>query len=80
LLNAEVARCEGRPGAFLLTVQKNGGKEQEILTAGSIIIATGAKEYPGRDYLRGSDPLVLTQREFQRAMAINDPILTSEIL
>jgi len=75
LLNAEVVRCEGRPGAFLLTVQKNGGKEQEILTAGSIIIATGAKEYPGRDYLRGSDPLVLTQREFQRAMAINDPIL-----
>ncbi|MEJ5300134.1 MAG: FAD-dependent oxidoreductase [Thermodesulforhabdaceae bacterium] len=75
LLDTEVVRCEGRPGAFLLTLHKNQKREQEIITAGSIIVATGAIEYPGSDYLRGSSDRVLTQREFQKAVAINDPIL-----
>ncbi|MCX7823077.1 MAG: FAD-dependent oxidoreductase [Syntrophobacterales bacterium] len=72
---AEVVKCEGRPGAFMVTLQKRGNEGQEILTAGAIIIATGAKEYGGDDFLRGKAPQVLSQREFQKAMAMSDPIL-----
>lgn len=75
LLDTEVVRCEGRPGAFLLTLEKSNLREKQILTTGAVIIATGAEEYRGSDFLRGEDPRVLTQREFQKAVAINDPIL-----
>ncbi|MGC8718797.1 MAG: NAD(P)-binding protein [Thermodesulforhabdaceae bacterium] len=75
LLNTEVVHCEGRPGAFVLTLRKDNGREQELLTTGAVIIATGAQEYRGPDFLLGQDPRVLTQREFQKAMALNDPII-----
>lgn len=75
LTNTEVVRCEGRPGAFMLTLEGVNKREREIITSGAVIIATGAEEYRGADFLRGSDPRVITQREFQRAMALNDPIL-----
>lgn len=74
LLNAEIVRCEGRPGAFMLSIKNTDG-EKESLIAGTIIVATGAEEYRGSDFLRGKDPRVLSQREFQKAMAVNDPVL-----
>ncbi len=74
LLNAEVTGFEGRPGDFKIKVRVKDAIENQI-RVGTIIVATGAEEYKGTEYLWGVNKKVITQREFQKEIASLNPTL-----
>ncbi|SFM64343.1 FAD-dependent oxidoreductase [Thermodesulforhabdus norvegica] len=82
-LSTRVLRSEGHPGRFLTTLGKvdDSGKVYERITVehGAVIIATGAREYEGSEYLRGTHPGVVTQGEFQRMLFEEDQEVLNEI-
>lgn len=68
--NAEVTSCMGSCGNFTSTVSVNG--ENVTLSHGVTIVATGGEEYKPTEYLYGTHPQVVTQREFE-SMLVDDP-------
>ncbi|NVM28711.1 MAG: CoB--CoM heterodisulfide reductase iron-sulfur subunit A family protein [Candidatus Helarchaeota archaeon] len=62
-LNTEINEIGGSLGQFSATVTSNGHIEQ--IKAGTIIIATGGKEYTPIEYNYGKDDRVLTQIELE---------------
>ncbi|MEM3577009.1 MAG: CoB--CoM heterodisulfide reductase iron-sulfur subunit A family protein [Candidatus Bathyarchaeia archaeon] len=67
-LNSEVVNIEGFVGNFKTKIKRHNGGEVEVEN-GIIIVATGATEYKPREYLYGTDPRVLTQRELEEKLA-----------
>jgi len=59
-----------------LEASKVGGSAVRVLEHGVTIIATGGREYLGRAFLRGEDPRVITQEEFERRLSLSDPALS----
>jgi heterodisulfide reductase subunit A len=65
--SAHIAAVEGSVGNFQTTIQS---PERELtLRHGAILVATGGAEYLPGEYLYGEDPKVLTQLEFEQALA-----------
>ncbi|NVM28717.1 MAG: CoB--CoM heterodisulfide reductase iron-sulfur subunit A family protein [Candidatus Helarchaeota archaeon] len=62
-LDAEIKEIGGSIGNFSATISSNGKTEQ--IEAGTIIIATGGKEYTPTEYNYGKDDRVLTQLELE---------------
>ncbi len=62
-LNAEINEIGGTLGQFSATITSNGHIEQ--INAGTIIIATGGKEYTPIEYNYGKDDRILTQLELE---------------
>ena len=66
-LNTEISSIDGFIGQFDITL-KGGGSEKQLKT-GSIVIATGAKEFkPEGMYLYGSNTNVLTQLDLENKL------------
>lgn len=63
-LNTEVEDIDGYMGKYK-TVLSTGGEEKEI-NHGTVIIATGAKEYRPKEYLYGTGEKIVTQMELER--------------
>ncbi len=69
---ARVERVEGCVGNFTTTVRSakfEVQSEEFEVRSGVIIVATGAAELKGDDYLRGWDERVMTQRELEERIA-----------
>lgn len=82
-LSTRVLASEGHPGHFVTTLGKldDSGNICERITVehGAVILATGAREYKGSEYLRGTHPGVITQAEFQRMLAEESEKLLGKI-
>ncbi len=57
----------GRAGAFEAGIETPSGTRE--VRCGAVIVATGAAEYRGNEYLYGKDRRVVTQSEFERELA-----------
>ncbi len=44
---------------------------------GTVIVATGAKEYQPKEYLYGEDERVMTQLELERRLVVVDDFISS---
>lgn len=67
-LDSEVVSIEGFVGNFRTRIKRHSGGEVEVEN-GIVIVATGATEYTPKEYLYGSDPRVLTQKELEEKLA-----------
>ncbi|MEM3627809.1 MAG: CoB--CoM heterodisulfide reductase iron-sulfur subunit A family protein [Candidatus Bathyarchaeia archaeon] len=67
-LDSEVVSIEGFVGNFKTRIRRHNGGEVEVEN-GIVIVATGAMEYTPKEYLYGTDPRVLTQRELEEKLA-----------
>ncbi len=63
----EVTGFTGFKGNFKVTLGANGNGQKEV-DAGIVIIATGGKEYEGKEYLYGEDERVMTQLELEELL------------
>ncbi len=78
-LNTELVKSDGFRGNFTSTLNRNGFQFQ--VEHGATIVATGGVEYKGPEYGCGTDPRILTQLEFERALhAGNVPQTVAMIL
>ena len=68
MLESEVRDVSGYTGQFRSTVLQADGTELEI-QHGAIVVATGAQQITPTEYLYGSHPRVLTQRELEERLA-----------
>lgn len=65
--NAQVVQVDGYAGNFQALIAEK--KEEFLIDIGVIIVATGAKEYTTRDFLRGKDECVITQSELSKRIS-----------
>ncbi|MGO8811523.1 MAG: FAD-dependent oxidoreductase [Candidatus Sulfotelmatobacter sp.] len=70
---AEIEKIDGSIGNFHTTI-RTGDAITEI-THGTVIVATGAKQYQPKEYLYGQDGSVITQRELEACLAFDDGLL-----
>ncbi|MDH4207419.1 MAG: FAD-dependent oxidoreductase, partial [Anaerolineae bacterium] len=68
--DAELVSISGFVGNFLSRICSAG--EESTVEHGVVIVATGAQEYRGNEYLYGQDERILTQQEFEQLVA-DDP-------
>jgi len=66
-LKTQLKTFSGTVGNFHATLETDKGKKEEI-DMGVVIIATGAEEYKGIEYLHGEDEGVLSQLELEELM------------
>lgn len=66
-LNSQVTSVEGSVPKFESVIKT--GEEETVVKHGTIIVATGAREYEPREYLYGENENVLTQMEFEEHLA-----------
>jgi heterodisulfide reductase subunit A len=75
LCDAEVGAVGGTVGNFEIAVTHDGAEDH--VTAGTIIVATGAQETVTREYGRGTSDRVLTQMELEKRLqqpeSLGDP-------
>jgi len=64
-LNSKIEEINGFVGNFETIISQNGSKKS--IKHGTIIIATGAKEYKPKEYLYGQDERILTLLELDKA-------------
>lgn len=64
---AKIEKVDGFVGNFKTTVSTNGTTKE--LEHGTVVVATGAKEYQPKEYLYGTDKRVLTQLELEQKLA-----------
>lgn len=64
---AELKRLEGSWGNFRATIATNGN--EQTITHGALILATGGFEHKPTEYLYGQSPYVVTQRELDAILA-----------
>jgi heterodisulfide reductase subunit A len=62
--DARITAIEGFIGSFKTKIAK--GAEEEEISHGAIIVATGAQESKPTEYLYGKDPRVVTQTELEQ--------------
>jgi len=72
-LGAEVIGFEKKNGHYRTKVRH--GNEEKILDHGALILATGGKEVIPKEYLYGEDPRVMTQRQLEKTVHLNDQSL-----
>lgn len=72
---ARIENIEGSIGHFKTKIAMNGTSNE--FEHGTVIVATGAKEYQPKGYLYGDDPRVLTQLELERRLVVVDDFITS---
>lgn len=73
---AVIENIEGTIGNFKTRISIHG--ETTEVTHGTVIVATGAKEYQPKEYLYGQDQQVVTQRELEQRLAPGDGFLAGE--
>ena len=61
---AKIETIEGSIGHFKTKISMNGTSKE--VEHGTVIVATGAKEYQPKEYLYGEDERVITQLELER--------------
>jgi len=71
----QVIEHEGSVGNFKTKIARLEGSEVRVIDHGTTIIATGGREYRGKAYLLGEDPRIITQEEFEKRLAEEDPFL-----
>ncbi len=71
-----VVENSGAMGNFQTKVAEVDGPRQMIIEHGTTIIASGGREYRGKNYLLGDNEQVITQRDFENMIAVRDPVLT----
>jgi heterodisulfide reductase subunit A-like polyferredoxin len=76
MLSSEVKDVSGYTGQFRSTIQQADGTELEI-QHGAIVVATGGREITPQEYLYGSHPRVVTQRELEQRLA--DPAFVNDL-
>lgn len=64
---AEVSEIKGSCGNFSTTIALDG-KSLEV-SHGVVLLAVGGEEYKPTEYLYGKHPAVMTQKEFEKALA-----------
>jgi heterodisulfide reductase subunit A len=67
--NTQLVKFSGHVGNFKSVLRSNGngrGPQEWEVEHGVAIVATGAQEYQGTQYLHGLDPRVLTQLEMEK--------------
>jgi heterodisulfide reductase subunit A-like polyferredoxin len=70
-LNSEVGRMSGHVGKFLATItEKDNGRKAEI-SGGAFVVATGAQPAKTEEYLYGQDKRVLTQKELEMLLTVD---------
>jgi heterodisulfide reductase subunit A-like polyferredoxin len=74
--DAELVDTSGFVGNFTSRIRR-GGAESAVEHA-VVIVATGAQEYRGDEYLYGQDERILTQQEFE-VLAAENPQIISEL-
>ncbi|MGD0916745.1 MAG: FAD-dependent oxidoreductase [Thermodesulfobacteriota bacterium] len=67
---AEVLGFEKRNGHYRTRIRHQN--EEKLLDHGALIIATGGKEVSAKEYLYGKDPRVMTQRQLEKMIHLND--------
>jgi heterodisulfide reductase subunit A len=69
-LGSLVEKVDGFVGNFRSTIASADGAEGEKreIEHGAVIVATGARELDTTEYMRGSDPRVVTQKELELAL------------
>jgi heterodisulfide reductase subunit A len=72
LTDTVVTKTEGFVGNFKTTLTYDGGEKQRLVEHGVIIVATGAKEYRGDDFLLGQTEKALTISDLEAKIA-NSP-------
>ena len=68
-LNSEIKSIEGYVGNFTITIENKDTHETQQLKNGTIIVATGAKEYTPTEYLFGKNDKVILQSELEKLLA-----------
>jgi heterodisulfide reductase subunit A-like polyferredoxin len=63
-----VVNTEGFVGNFRTTLASDSGQKQWVIEHGVIIVATGAKEYRGSEFLLGQDEKVLTLSDLEEKL------------
>ncbi len=67
-LQSRVLDTQGFMGNFTSLIQDANHQQQEV-SHGVTILATGAQEYRGPEYGYGTDPRIITQQEFEARLA-----------
>jgi heterodisulfide reductase subunit A-like polyferredoxin len=75
LTQAKIETIEGSIGHFKTKVSMNGTSKE--IEHGTVIVATGAKEYHPNEYLYGEDERVITQLELERRLVVIDDFISS---
>ncbi|GAI54794.1 unnamed protein product, partial [marine sediment metagenome] len=68
LTNTVVTKTEGFVGNFKTTLASENGQKQRLVEHGVIIVATGAKEYRGTEFLLGQNEKVLTLSDLEEKL------------
>lgn len=66
---AEVKEVSGHLGDYTTRISQKGQDEDVEIAHGATILATGAREVETTEYLRGSNPAVVTQTELEEKLA-----------
>ena len=70
---AEIQAVSGFIGQFATRFSHAG--EEKTLEHGTVIVATGAREHIPQSYGYGTDPCIVTQREFEHMLECKHPLL-----
>ena len=70
---AAVTGFERKNGHYRTKILHQG--EEKVLDHGTLILATGGKEIAPKDYLYGKDPRVMTQRQLEKMIHLEDESL-----
>ena len=74
--DAELIGISGFVGNFTSRIRSSG--QESAVEHAVVVVATGAQEYQGEEYLYGQDERILTQQEFELLVA-NDPQAISKL-
>jgi heterodisulfide reductase subunit A-like polyferredoxin len=77
LTDTVVVKTDGFVGNFKTTVASENGQKQRLIEHGVIIVASGAKEYRGSEYLLGQHEKVLTLSDFEDKLVGSPQEITS---
>lgn len=79
LYSSELVGFGGHVGDFrsVIATRHNGQTTTQTISHGVLIVATGAKEYRGQQYLFGQDPRVITQLDLEKQIATSPDIAHS---
>ena len=69
LTGAELVQMSGFIGNFSSVVSRDGGKKEETVDHGVVVLATGGHEHRPDGYLLGKNKKVLTQQELEKRLA-----------
>ncbi len=72
-VEAEVLGFEKKNGHYRTKIRHQN--EEKILDHGALILATGGKEVAPKGYLYGEDSRVMTQRQLEKMIHSDDPVL-----